>query len=159
MQKLQTPWWRRGLRGFRNVRALIYLVVGGWVAIGMIVRGMRAVPQNTHDMWSGVGFLLLVIAVPFLLVWRAQSAVNKGLAAQVPATMDLGSSGMTTTPFNGVSSFQPWSEFVSFREGQHTIVLARQGKAPAQVIPVEGMDASMRGTIRSILLSNLPEKV
>ena len=159
MQKLQTPMWRRGLRGLRNVRALIYLVIGGWVAIGMIVRGVRAVPQNSHDIGSGIGLLLFVLAVPLLLMWRAQSAVNKGLAAQVPGTLDLGSAGVTTTQTTGVTAFQPWSEFTSFREGQHTIVLARRGKDPAQIIPVEGMDASMRGTMRSILLSNLPEKM
>ena len=151
--------WRRGLRGLRNVRVVIYLVVGGWFAVSMILRGMRAEPQNTHDIWSGIGLLLLVVVVPMFLVWRSQAAVSQGLAAQQPGTLDLGGPGVTMTQANGASTFSPWSEFTTFREGQHAVVLARQGKAPAQVIPVEGMDAAMRGSMRSILLSNLPEKL
>lgn len=159
MQRMQTPMWRRGLRGLRNVRVLIYLVVGAWFAVSMILRGMHAEPQNTHDLWSGVGLLLLVVAVPFFLAWRAQSGVSRSLAAQRAGVLSLEGAGVTTTEASGASVFAPWSEFTAFREGQHAILLLRQGRAAALVIPAEGMDAAMRGSLRSMLLSNLPERL
>ena len=158
MRRMQTPLWRRGLRGLRNVRLVVYLLIGGWVAIGLIAKALQATPPNSHDLASGVGLLLLVLVVPVIYYWRAQREVTKSLAAQGTATLDLTSAGVSTTQANGVSGFEPWSSFTSFQEGKHTVVLARQGKAAAQIIPVESLDAATRGTLRSLLLSNLPER-
>jgi len=73
-----------------------------------------------------------------------------------PVRFSIQTDGISMTEKAGNSSFTPWREFSSFREGKNIFLLNRSGSGGYQIIPKSGQSAIDIDSLRSQLVAQIP---
>jgi hypothetical protein len=153
---------RRALRAATNARAIIYFAGGVWVGVGLIVRSLHtspARPQERMQQMLAGGFVLLLIAAILLFGhWRQNAKLQKALRGRPDEQIRCDDAGIAVTLPTGETAFEPWTDFVSFREGKSIVLLTRPKAAPARTIPINTLNPTQTGELRSLLLNHLPHR-
>jgi hypothetical protein len=92
-------------------------------------------------------------------VWQSRRSSRKikaYLDGINPVRFDIQTDGVSMTERVGTSSFTPWREFSSFREGNGIFLLNRVGSGGFQIVPKEGLPAHEIDRLRSQFVAQIP---
>lgn len=141
-----------------NARAVVYLCGGLYLGGRFLYEGVAATPMKIHSIEKGLMVFTALALLLALMYLRRMSKIKKTLSGQLPTTITLDNNGINTVDAAGVSVFEPWSLYSSFRMGKLIAALTRADKKGFSAIPTDHLSPAESGQLRSILLSHLPEQ-
>jgi hypothetical protein len=105
--------------------------------------------------------LCAVVSALLIALWAWQSRrssrkIKVYLNGINPVRFNIQTDGVSMTERVGTSSFIPWREFSSFREGKGIFLLNRLGSGGFQIVPKEGLPAHEIDRLRSQFVAQIP---
>lgn len=134
-------------------RLVIYVGIVVALLVASFVQHRHIPPQLIA---VRVAVLALVAVVVVLRVRRSSRDALRRIDASLPDTVQLGPEGVRLDGPMGAHSFQPWSSYTGFREGQHIVVLQRTEQDLFTVLPVSALSPAERTSLRGLLQGSLP---
>ena len=137
--------------------------VQSWVFIGAVVIGLPTLvtykiltgpaPANWMVIWI---LWLFTLGLAWLMVYSYKSAKARGVAKlKLPDRIDLSDDGIKMSKADGASTFRPWANVKSWREGRRVIVLMQSKTDVLTILPVADLSDAARQPIRDLLKAHV----
>jgi hypothetical protein len=114
---------------------------------------------RTKPNWGAVALIWAVLGGIVVFVWyktwRKQGRELEKINVALPDQINLATDGVKLAGPNGASSFMPWTNFDSYREGQRVIVINQGIGRQLVMLPLGQHSEVGRAAIRQMLQSHI----
>jgi hypothetical protein len=135
------------------IRHNLYAVV---FTLAVTIAIVTSITEHRHLDWTNTAISIAFEAAIVGFYWWRVSRKFKKMALNLNASCDrmaVDAKGITTSTYNGSTTFSPWSQYKRWNEGKQMFTVT-DGKA-FRAIPKSGMNEMQIGEVRGILQTQI----